>query len=118
MKTYAGVALLIIWGLRVFFRTIGQGVFHCQRCGGDRQYRLRSGRRFIMVFFIPIIPLNKVGAHVQCAACGTRYHADVLNLPTAARRAGAGELAAMAGWPASAVRHANLGGNAARAAAS
>jgi zinc-ribbon family len=77
--------LLIIWGLRVFFRTIGQGDFHCQRCGGDRQYRHRAGRRFITVFFIPVIPLNKVGEHIQCATCHTRYHMDVLNLPTAAQ---------------------------------
>jgi hypothetical protein len=77
--------LLIIWGLRVFFHTIGQGTFHCQRCGGDREYRHRSGRRFFTLFFIPVIPLNKVGEHVQCAACGTRYHLEVLSLPTAAQ---------------------------------
>jgi len=81
----SGVTLLIIWGIRVFFHTSGQGVFHCQRCGGDRQYRRRSGRKFFTLFFIPIIPLNKVGEHVQCATCKTRYHVDVLNLPTAAQ---------------------------------
>jgi hypothetical protein len=75
--------LLIIWGLRVFYRTIGQGVFHCGRCGGDRQYRLRSGRRFFTLFFIPVIPLTKTGEHVQCLACKTRYQASVLTLPTA-----------------------------------
>jgi hypothetical protein len=69
--------------LRVFYRTIGQGVFHCKRCGGDRQYRLRSGRRFFTLFFIPIIPLNKVGEHVQCLTCKTRYHTNALALPTA-----------------------------------
>jgi hypothetical protein len=79
------VALLIIWGFRVFFRTIGEGMFHCPRCGGDRQYRLRSGRRFVTVFFIPLIPLNTVGDHVQCATCGTRYHVDALKAPTAAQ---------------------------------
>ena len=77
--------MLIIWGLRVFFHTTGEGVFHCQRCGGDRHYRQRSGRKFFTLFFVPIIPLNKVGEHVQCATCGTRYHVDVLNLPTAAQ---------------------------------
>lgn len=77
--------MLIIWGVRVFFHTTGQGVFHCQRCGGDRQYRRRSGRKFFTLFFIPIIPLSKVGEHVQCITCKTRYHADVLNLPTAAQ---------------------------------
>ncbi len=75
--------MLIIWGLRVFYHTIGEGIFHCRKCGGDRQYRHRAGRRFFTLFFIPIIPLNKVGEHVQCTTCRTRYVMDVLSLPTA-----------------------------------
>jgi hypothetical protein len=79
------VTVLIIFGFRVFFHTTGEGVFHCQRCGGDRHYRLRSGRKFFTLFFIPVIPLTKVGEHVQCATCGTRYRVDVLSLPTASQ---------------------------------
>jgi hypothetical protein len=77
--------MLIIWGLRVVYRTIGQGVFYCRKCGGDRNYRHRAGRRFITVFFIPLIPLTKTGDHVQCTTCKTRYVPDVLTAPTAAR---------------------------------
>ena len=77
--------MLIVFGLRVFYHTIGQGVFHCRKCGGDRQYRHRAGRRFFTLFFIPVIPLNKVGEHVQCMTCKTRYVTDVLRLPTAAQ---------------------------------
>jgi zinc-ribbon family len=84
-----GGALLIIFGLKVFFRTIGQGVFHCPRCGGDRQYRLRAGRRFFTLFFVPVIPLTKVGEHVQCQACQTRFHLAVLRLPTTAQMSAA-----------------------------
>jgi hypothetical protein len=79
------VTVLIIFGFRVFFHTVGQGVFHCQRCGGDRRYRLRRGRRFFTLFFVPVIPLNTVGELVQCATCGTRYRPGVLNLPTASQ---------------------------------
>jgi hypothetical protein len=77
--------VLIIWGIRVFFRTTGQGLFHCPRCGGDRQYRHRSGRRFLTLFFIPVIPLTKAGEHVQCTTCRTRYHVGALRQPTAAQ---------------------------------
>src|ERR1022692_150401 len=77
--------MIILWGFRVFYRTVGEGVFHCRKCGGDRQYRHRAGRRFFTLFFIPIIPLNKVGEHVQCTTCKTRYVMDVLSLPTAAQ---------------------------------
>jgi hypothetical protein len=76
---------VIIWGFRVFYRTIDRGVFHCRKCGGDRQYLHCAGRRFFTLFFIPIIPLNKVGEHVQCAMCKTRYVMEALSLPTAAQ---------------------------------
>ena len=75
--------MLLIWGLRVFYHTVSQGTFHCRKCGGDRQYRHRAGRRFFTLFFIPVIPLNKSGEHVQCLTCKTRYVTDVLSLPTA-----------------------------------
>jgi zinc-ribbon family len=76
--------VIIIWGLRVVWSTIATGVFYCRRCGGDRNYRHRTGRRFFTLFFIPIIPLNKVGEHVMCETCKTRYVTDVLKAPTAA----------------------------------
>ena len=77
--------MLIIFGLRVFYRTIAQGTFHCRRCGGDRQYRHRAGRRWFTLFFIPVIPLNSVGEHVQCTTCRTRYVTDVLSQATTAQ---------------------------------
>lgn len=76
--------MLVIWGLRVVYRTLGQGVFFCRRCGGDRAYRHRAGRRFITIFFIPLVPLMQTGAHVQCLTCKTRYVTEVLKLPTTA----------------------------------
>jgi len=74
--------MLIIWGLSVVYRTLGRGVFFCRRCGGDREYRHRSGRRYVTVFFIPLLPLMKTGEHVQCLTCKTRYVTEVLKLPT------------------------------------
>ncbi len=74
--------MLIIWGLCVVYRTLGRGVFFCRRCGGDREFRHRAGRRFMTVFFIPLIPLTKTGEHVQCLTCRTRYVTEVLKLPT------------------------------------
>jgi hypothetical protein len=76
--------VFLIIGLRVVFTTIAQGVFYCRNCDGDRNYRHRSGRRFITLFFIPVIPLNKVGEDVQCATCKTRYVTSVLQAPAAA----------------------------------
>jgi len=81
--------MFIIWGLRVVYHTIAQGLFFCRKCGGDRDYRRRAGRRFITVFFVPLIPLNKTGEHVRCTTCKTRYVTEVLRLPTAAKMADA-----------------------------
>jgi hypothetical protein len=74
--------MLIIWGLRVIYRMLGRGVFFCRRCGGDREYRHRAGRRYVTIFFIPLIPLMKTGEHVQCLTCKTRYVTEVLKQPT------------------------------------
>jgi hypothetical protein len=74
--------MLIVWGLRVVYRTLGRGIFFCRRCGGDREYRHRAGRRYVTVFFIPLLPLAPTGAHVQCLTCKTRYVTEVLKLPT------------------------------------
>jgi uncharacterized tellurite resistance protein B-like protein len=99
----------LIFGLRVYFRTTGHGQFHCQRCGGDRQYRHRAGRRWFHILFIPVIPLNRMSEHLQCTVCRTRYRKGVLAVPTAAQMEAAlpaGTLAAatcmlLAGDPAS-----------------
>ena len=73
--------MLIIW-LSVIYRTLGRGAFFCRRCGGDRAYRHRAGRRYITIYFIPVVPLMKTGEHVQCLTCKTRYVTEVLKLPT------------------------------------
>jgi len=77
--------VLIIFGLRVFYRTIAQGTLYCRRCGGDRQHRRRAGRRCFTLFFIPVIPLNSVGEHVRCTTCRARNLTDALSQPTTAQ---------------------------------
>jgi hypothetical protein len=77
--------VIIIFGWRTVWRTVATGVFHCGHCGGDRNYRRRSGRRFFTLFFIPVIPLGLVGEHVQCTTCRTSYRTSALHAPTVAR---------------------------------
>ena len=71
-------------GLRFYFRTTGRGTAHCQRCGGDRPYRTCTGRRWFQVLRIPIIPFERIGEHVECRTCRTRYRIEVLAIPTSA----------------------------------
>ena len=76
---------MLIFGLRVWFRTTGQGTFHCQRCGGDRPYRHRVGRRWFHAFLVPLIPLGHATEHLQCTVCRGRYRTGVLSVPTSAQ---------------------------------
>jgi hypothetical protein len=82
---------VIIFGLSVFyfFGLIGTGQFHCPNCGGDREYEHRTARRFFTLFFVPVIPLDKVGEVVQCRTCRVRFDPVVLQRPTSAQLASA-----------------------------
>jgi hypothetical protein len=69
-------------GSKVCYRTTGRGTFHCERCGGDRPYLHRSGRRWAHVLGIPVAVLGPAGEHLRCAACGTCYRVELLAVPT------------------------------------
>jgi hypothetical protein len=75
--------MLVSLGSRVYYRTIANGVFHCERCGGDRPYRHRSGRRWAHVLGLPVMPLDRTGEHLRCSICRTCYRVELLAVPTA-----------------------------------
>lgn len=76
--------MLIIFGFRINFRTIGTIEFFCPRCGGDRQGDRRTARRWFTIFWIPVIPLNHVGEVLECTTCHTRFEPAVADQPTTA----------------------------------
>lgn len=80
---------MLIFGLAVFFRTLSEGEFHCPNCGGDRRYRHRAARRWFTLFFLPVIPLTRLGEIVECGSCRTRFDPKVLRIPTAQQMAAA-----------------------------
>jgi hypothetical protein len=106
---------MLIVGTRVCYRVVGGGTFHCQRCGGDRTYRHRSGRRWFHLLRVPVLPLASTGDHLRCAICRTCYRVDLLAVPTTAQMQAAllaGTIAAAlamlaAGEPGSAVARRN-----------
>lgn len=82
---------MIIFGFSVFtiFGLLGTGQFACPNCGGDREYEHRTARRFFTLFFLPVIPLDKVGEVVRCRTCRQRFDPVVLRRPTNAQLANA-----------------------------
>jgi hypothetical protein len=74
--------MLALAGSRVWYRTVGHGVFHCERCGGDRPYRHRSGRRWAHLLGVPVAALGSTGEHLRCVDCRTCYRVELLAVPT------------------------------------
>jgi hypothetical protein len=77
--------VLALVGARVWYRRVGRGVFHCERCGGDRSYSHRSGRRLAHVLGIPVASLGSTGEHLRCTVCRTCYRVELLAVPTMAQ---------------------------------
>lgn len=76
--------MLLIFGVRIRFRTIATVAFFCPRCGGDRQGQRRTARRWFTLFWLPVVPLDQVGEVVECATCRTRFEPAVADAPTSA----------------------------------
>ncbi len=74
--------MLVSIGSDVYYRTLAGGVFHCERCGGDRPYRHRRGRRWFCLLTLPLIPLDRTGEHLRCVICHTCYRVELLAVPT------------------------------------
>lgn len=77
--------MLVVVGSKVCYRTVGHGIFHCERCGGDRPYRHRSGRRWAHLLGVPLVRLGSTGEHLICGSCGTCYRVELLAVPTSAQ---------------------------------
>jgi tellurite resistance protein len=71
---------MIIFGSRGVTLTNESGEFACPGCGGSRQtYIHKTVRRFFTLYFVPIIPLNKVGEYYECQRCRNTYNEQVLS---------------------------------------
>ncbi|MFJ4921854.1 TerB family tellurite resistance protein [Streptomyces sp. NPDC088725] len=71
--------------MRTSWNTVGDGEFFCPGCGGDRNYRRRTGRRRFTVLGVPLLPRGSAGPVIECAACHGHFSTGVLDHPTTAR---------------------------------
>ncbi len=69
----------IIFGTRGVTTTKEKGDFHCPQCGPGSSFKHKNVRRFFTLYFIPVIPLDKLGEYVECGQCKGTFHADVLD---------------------------------------
>ena len=75
---------MLIFGWRSRASKIGSGQFYCPREGGDRGFEHKEARRWFTLFFIPLIPLNRLGDFVECTSCRSTFYTSVLEAPTGA----------------------------------
>lgn len=71
---------MIIFGTRGITTTPERGNFHCPQCrGASTNYNLKRVRRFFTLYFIPVIPLDKLGEYVECTSCQGTYDPEILS---------------------------------------
>lgn len=74
-------------GVRTRWRTVEDGEFFCPDCGGDRNYRRRTGRRRFVLLGVPVLPRGAAAPVIECAACRGHFDAGSLDGPTTQRLA-------------------------------
>lgn len=75
---------MIIFGTRGITTTPQRGEFNCPSCRSSQGYLLKRVRRFFTLYFIPVIPLNKLGEYVECSTCKDTYKTDIIDYSPAA----------------------------------
>lgn len=71
---------LIIFGTRGVTYGSEGGQFYCPDCDAERAYKHRKVRRFVTLYFIPLIPLGLLGEYIECQTCTSTYKPSVLEL--------------------------------------
>ncbi len=69
---------MIIFGTRGVKSTIQKGEFSCPQCNVSKPYKFKKVRLFFTLYFIPIIPIRKLGEYVECQTCKGTFIPKVL----------------------------------------
>lgn len=69
---------MIIYGARNRNVTIASGQFECPRCKTTRPYEHINVVRILTLFFIPTVPLGRVGSYIECKTCFTTFTPEQL----------------------------------------
>ncbi|MEV6104874.1 TerB family tellurite resistance protein [Streptomyces sp. NPDC051940] len=72
-------------GVRTAWHTESDGEFFCPGCGGDRNYRRRTGQRRLTVLGVPLLARGSAGPVIECAECAGHFPTETLDHPTSAR---------------------------------
>ncbi len=54
------------------------GSFYCPICQSQTEYRERTSRPFLTLYFIPVIPIGALKEYVQCRKCKNKFEMSVV----------------------------------------
>ncbi|MEZ4260776.1 MAG: TerB family tellurite resistance protein [Polyangiaceae bacterium] len=78
--------LLIVLGTRGVTYTTGTGELACPTCQAQTTYRARRVRRFLSLYFVPLVPLGVMGDYLECTTCLDTFDVDAAEGGEAAAR--------------------------------
>jgi len=70
---------MIIFGTRGVKSTLQEGEFMCPQCATTKPYKLKKVTKFFTLYFIPLIPLERLGEYVECQSCKGTFVPRVLD---------------------------------------
>lgn len=71
---------MIIFGTRLRHRKIGEGDFFCPKCQSNRRYHHKQTIRYFTLYFMPLVPIRRLGDFIECQTCGIAFDPQVQNL--------------------------------------
>ncbi|SHG56729.1 RDD family protein [Flavobacterium defluvii] len=72
--------MIVIFGSQIVEIGIKKGTFHCSRCNKQRNFILKQAKKYFALFFIPLLPLGKMGDSLECTTCKTLYEPNSILL--------------------------------------
>lgn len=70
--------MFIVYGFKPRHKVLSRGTFLSPATGTYGPYELMEARRWGTVFWIPVIPMNRLGRYVRCATTGRTYYEEIL----------------------------------------
>jgi DnaJ-domain-containing protein 1 len=79
---------MIIFGAKVVTSTQAKGTFYCPGCDREGvEYKQQRCRRFVTLYYLPLIPIKTVAEYIECQVCQNTYQPAVLKATAADHRA-------------------------------
>ncbi|MEX0714511.1 MAG: DUF4190 domain-containing protein, partial [Pirellulales bacterium] len=69
---------MIIYGVQTIESAASAGTFSCPRCQTPQGCRRVIHRRWFTLYFIPVIPLGRLGEQFECQGCFSRFPREAL----------------------------------------